>query len=231
MIRSFFNFLWGIKSGVQFSDNPVTIVQQQKNWFFVDFSKTSTMAYRYRFFRLPFAGKIKNGISAGPKVVSEIPYTLQLNSKNSPKLKWLQVNELWSSFRYLAKTSLFLAFLKTEKNFLLNRKDFFSEINAKCPEKQLNLRLFPQRDREVRGSSIFASNNISLSTNFRKWEPKVNGSNVFTHCLRNAKVRGSNVITSRNYSPFHAFIDIVRSSLSWMVEKIEGNWYFSLYRI
>ena len=72
-------------------------------------------------------------------------------------------------------------------------------------------------------SSIFASNNISLSTNFRKWEPKVNGSNVFTHCLRDAKVRGSNVITSRNYSPFHAFIDIVRSSLSWMVEKFRSK--------
>ena len=32
--------LRGIKSRVQFSDNPVTLVQQQKNWFFVDFSKS-----------------------------------------------------------------------------------------------------------------------------------------------------------------------------------------------
>ena len=87
-----------------------------------------------------------------------------------------------------------------EKNFQLNRKDFFSEINTKCPKKQLNQRLFPQRDTEVRGSSIFASNNISLSSNFRKREPKVNGSNVFTHCLMDAKIRGSNVITSRNYN-------------------------------
>ena len=49
--------------------------------------------------------------------------------------KWLQVNQSCSSLRYLAKISLFSAFLKTEKNFLLNRKDFFSETIAKCPEK------------------------------------------------------------------------------------------------
>ena len=58
-----------------------------------------------------------------------------LNLENSPKVKQLQVNQLWSSFRYLAKTSLFSAFFETEKIFLLNRKDFFSETNAICPEK------------------------------------------------------------------------------------------------
>ena len=36
-----------------------------------------------------------------------------------------------ATLRYLAKISLFSAFLKTENTFLLNRKDFFSEINAK----------------------------------------------------------------------------------------------------
>ena len=57
--------------------------------------------------------------------------------KISLKLKWLQVNELCSLLRYLAKPSLISAFLNTEKIFLLNRKDFFSETNAKCPPKQL----------------------------------------------------------------------------------------------
>ena len=59
-----------------------------------------------------------------------------LNSENSPKLKRLQVSEKWSSLRYLAKISLFSAFLKTEKNFLLNRKDFFSGTTANCPDKR-----------------------------------------------------------------------------------------------
>ena len=36
-----------------------------------------------------------------------------------------------ATLRYLAKISLFSAILKTENTFLLNRKDFFSEINAK----------------------------------------------------------------------------------------------------
>ena len=59
-----------------------------------------------------------------------------LNSENSLKLNRLQVNQLWSSFRYLAKTSLFLPFYTAEKNFQLKRKDFFSETTAKCPEKR-----------------------------------------------------------------------------------------------
>ena len=36
-----------------------------------------------------------------------------------------------ATLRYLAKISLFSAILKTENTFLLNRKDFFSETNAK----------------------------------------------------------------------------------------------------
>ena len=43
-----------------------------------------------------------------------------LNSEFSLKLKWLQVNKSWLSLCYLAKISLFSAFLKTEKNFQLN---------------------------------------------------------------------------------------------------------------
>ena len=48
--------LKGIKSRVQFSDNPTS---------------------RYGFFQADFCEKIKNGISTGLKVVSEIPYILQ----------------------------------------------------------------------------------------------------------------------------------------------------------
>ena len=59
-----------------------------------------------------------------------------LNSENSPKLKRLQVSEKWSSLRYLAKISLFSAFLKTENTFLLNRKDRHSETTEKCPQKR-----------------------------------------------------------------------------------------------
>ena len=55
--------------------------------------------------------------------------------KISPKLKRLQVNQSWSSLRYLAKTSLFSAFLKTEKNFQLKQNDRHSETTAKCPKK------------------------------------------------------------------------------------------------
>ena len=69
--------LKGYKKRVQFSDNPVTIVQQQKIDFLLFFQKSSPIAFLYGFFRLPLTGKIKNGISAGLKVVSEIPYTLQ----------------------------------------------------------------------------------------------------------------------------------------------------------
>ena len=64
-----------------------------------------------------------------------------LNSEFSPKLKWVQVNQSWLSLRYLSKISLFLTFYSAEKNFQLKQKDFFSETNAKCLEKQLNLRL------------------------------------------------------------------------------------------
>ena len=57
-------------------------------------------------------------------------------SENSPKLKWLQVSKKWLSLRQTAKISLFSAFLKTEKNFLLNRKEFFSVTTANCPDKR-----------------------------------------------------------------------------------------------
>ena len=48
--------------------------------------------------------------------------------------KFSNVHEL-ATLRYLAKTSLFSAFLKTENTFLFNQKDFFSETNARCPKK------------------------------------------------------------------------------------------------
>ena len=57
------------------------------------------------------------------------------NSENSPKLKRLQVNKKWLSLRQTAKISLFSAFLKTEKTFLLKQNDRHSETTAKCPEK------------------------------------------------------------------------------------------------
>ena len=80
---------------------------------------------------------IKDWISENKK--NGRPFSL--NSKFSLKLKWLQVNQSWSSLRYLAKISLFSAILKTENIFLFKWKDFFSETNAKCTETQLNLRL------------------------------------------------------------------------------------------
>ena len=116
----------------------------------------------------------------------------------------------------------FFLFTQQRKIFCLNKTTAISKQLQNDSKKDSKKRLF-KKDAKVRGSSIFASNNISLSSNFRKREPKVNGSNVFTHCLRDTKIRGSNVITSRNYSPFHAFIDIVRSSLSWMVEKFRSK--------
>ena len=125
-------------------------------------------------------------------------------------------------FVKLRKSPCFCIFMRQRKFSAQTKWPPFRN-NCKMSRKTAALATFSQRDTKVRGSSIFASNNISLSTNFRKWEPKGNGSNVFTHCLRDAKIRGSNVITSRNYSPFHAFIDIVRSSLSWMVEKFRSK--------
>ena len=65
-----------------------------------------------------------------------------LNSENSLKLKWLQVSKKWLSLRQTAKIPLFSAFLKTEKNFLLNRKDFFSETTIKCYGKRCKLATF-----------------------------------------------------------------------------------------
>ena len=59
-----------------------------------------------------------------------------LNSENSPTLKWLQVNQSWSSLRQTVKISLFLPFYATENTFQLNRKDFFSETNAKSLKKR-----------------------------------------------------------------------------------------------
>ena len=55
--------LRGIKSRVQFSDNPATIVQQQKNWFFVDFSKSVDHGIPIQIFQTAFCWKNKNGIS------------------------------------------------------------------------------------------------------------------------------------------------------------------------
>jgi len=45
---------------------------------------------------------------------------ISLNSKNSPKLKRLQVSKKCFPLRQLAKISLFLPFYAAEKNFQLN---------------------------------------------------------------------------------------------------------------
>ena len=92
------------------------------------------------------------------------------------------------------------AFLYNREKFSAQSKGLFLRNKHNMPRKIVAPATFSPRDTKVRGSGIFASNNISLFSNFRKREPKVNGSNVFTHCLMDAKIRGSNVITSRNYN-------------------------------
>ena len=67
----------GYKSRVQISDNPVIPYNSRKIDFLSLFQKASTIASLYGLFRLSFAGKNKNGIPAGLKVVSKIPYILQ----------------------------------------------------------------------------------------------------------------------------------------------------------
>ena len=54
--------------------------------------------------------------------------------KNSLKLKWLRVNRKWSSLRYLAKISLFSAFLKQRK-FFCSRERTFSPKQTKNTSK------------------------------------------------------------------------------------------------
>ena len=103
--------LRGIKSRVQFSDNPETIVQQQKNWFSVDFSKSVDHGIPIPIFQTAFCWKNKK--------------------RNFSRTK----SRVWNSV-YTAKTSLFSAFFETEKIFLLKWKGFFSETTVKCPEKR-----------------------------------------------------------------------------------------------
>jgi len=86
-----------------------------------------------------------------------------LNSKYSLKLKRLQVNQSWSSLRQTAKISLFSAFLKTEKNFLLNRKDFFSATTAKSPEKNDSDFRFQQFLKKTVIFSAFSPANFALT--------------------------------------------------------------------
>ena len=89
----------GVISAQRGCDILSQTVAEAKIDFLLFFQKSLTIAFLYGFSRLPFAGKIKNGISAEPKVVSEIPYTLQLDSENSLKLKWLQISKKWLSLR------------------------------------------------------------------------------------------------------------------------------------
>ena len=52
-----------------------------------------------------------------------------------------ELTENAQCFNNSRKYLCFQRFFETEKNFLLNQKDFFYETNAKCPEKQLHQRL------------------------------------------------------------------------------------------
>ena len=54
-----FNLWWGYKSRVQNPDNPVTIVQQQNNWFFAVFSKIVDHCILIRIFQTAFCWKNK----------------------------------------------------------------------------------------------------------------------------------------------------------------------------
>ena len=76
-------------------DEKISAVEELRSDFSQISQKASTMAYRYRFFRLPFAGKIKNGISAGPKVVSKIPYTLQEDFFGKVEISRLHILRYW----------------------------------------------------------------------------------------------------------------------------------------
>ena len=71
---------WQDQGGSKAGFNSLIIRKLSYNSRKIDFlslfQKASTIVFLYGFFILPFAGKIKNGISAGPKVVSEIPYIL-----------------------------------------------------------------------------------------------------------------------------------------------------------
>ena len=64
----------------------------------------------------------------------------------------------------IAKISLFSPFMETEKNFLFKTQDLYFRNKRKPPRKK-----------------------IKTATFFPKSDTKVNGSNVFTHCLRDVK--------------------------------------------
>ena len=59
----------------------------------------------------------------------------------------------------ICKNISVFSIFETEKFFLLKRKDFFSESNAKFPEKQLYLQLFSKRYPTVNDSNAFISHN------------------------------------------------------------------------
>ena len=73
---------WQDQGGSKAGFNSLIIRKLSYNSRKIDFlslfQKASTIASLYGLFRLSFAGKNKNGISAGPKVVSKIPYVLQM---------------------------------------------------------------------------------------------------------------------------------------------------------
>ena len=82
------------------------------------------------------------------------PFLLKL--ENSLKLKRLQVNELWSSLRYLAKTSLFSAFWKQRKFFCSPERTFSPKQTQNPLKKDSNLRLF-KKDAKVGGCHSITS--------------------------------------------------------------------------
>ena len=55
-------------------------------------------------------------------------------SENSLKLKRLRVNQSWSSFRYLAKISLFLLFYAAESFFACMKREKLSHNYYDCVE-------------------------------------------------------------------------------------------------
>ena len=70
--------LRGIKSRVQFSDNPVTIVQQKKKLIFCCFFKNRRPLHPYTDFSYCLLQeKYKTEFQQDSKVVSKIPYALQ----------------------------------------------------------------------------------------------------------------------------------------------------------
>ena len=95
--------------------------------------------------------EIKNGISAGPKVVSKIPYTLQmvdhfcLNWKILPSSNDCKLIYHGHRFVKLRKYLCFCLFMQQRKIFCSTERIFSPEQLQIAPKKDVNLRPFTRK--------------------------------------------------------------------------------------